>query len=647
MRSSVQRDLLILLALVALARLPFLNEAVQGDDVYYLLLAENVRVDPWHPMQMGFRLQGETVWAAGHTRPPGNAYLLAGLLSAFGAMNEPAFHAVYGLFSLLALVGVYFLAKRFTERPLVAALCVAAAPPFLVNGNKLESDLPMLALLTCGAALLVHKRFLAAALALAGAAFFGYQTVFVLPVLAVWVWLEARRSATAWVALASGPVLLFAWQLFERAAAGAAPAEALAGYFSTYGLLALERKWRSAQALQGHLGLLVSPLILLPGFLRVARVELSAAAAIALGQTLLLEGYSSPERALFWLAASMGLALLFYALRKSARGWSEVGGLPALWLTLFFLAAVAVFYAGSARYLLPLAPAAAILAANLRVPRGWLVAGLATHLALGLALAKSEYDYANAYREIASEIGPAGRGRRVWSSAEWGLRYYLGSELGAEPLLAQQEVPAEALVVESRLAAAIPYRASGSRRPVFEREIATGLVPLRTIGPESRTGYSSSEFGVLPFGIGPGVLDTVTVVEVGRAEPTLSYLKMNDPRADEHLLGGFFPADGADWRWMGPAGAAALVVPPGAVAFEVEFHIPEEAPARRIEVDIDGGPVAAEEYRTTGGYTLHAPVELELGEVATIAIRASPAFTPAGDGRELAIVMIGFGFVPP
>ncbi|MEZ5365083.1 MAG: hypothetical protein R2748_22840, partial [Bryobacterales bacterium] len=63
MLSATKRDLLILFALAVFVRLPFLDEAVQGDDVYYLLIAENARVDPWHPMQMGFRLQGETVWA--------------------------------------------------------------------------------------------------------------------------------------------------------------------------------------------------------------------------------------------------------------------------------------------------------------------------------------------------------------------------------------------------------------------------------------------------------------------------------------------------------------------------------------------------------------------------------------------------------
>ena len=147
---AVKRDLLILLGLVALVRLPFLDQAVQGDDVYYLMLAENARVDPWHPMQMGFRLQGKTVWAAGHTRPPGNAYLLAGLLELFGGVDEAGLHGAFAVFSVLSLVGGYFLAVRFTSHPLIATLCLAVTPAFLVNGNKLESDLPMLALLCCG-----------------------------------------------------------------------------------------------------------------------------------------------------------------------------------------------------------------------------------------------------------------------------------------------------------------------------------------------------------------------------------------------------------------------------------------------------------------------------------------------------------------
>jgi hypothetical protein len=639
MRSSIARDLLILFALTVAVRAPFLDEAVQGDDVYYLLIAENARVDPWHPVQMGFRLQGETVWAAGHTRPPGNAYLLAALLAAFDGVREEAFHAVYAMFSLLALVGAYFLARRFTERPLVATLCVAATPAFLVNGNKLESDLPMLAFLTLGAALLVHRRFAGAAIALAVAAFFGYQTAFLLPVFAVWVWREARRSPLAWAALAVGPALLAGWQLFERAASGAAPAETLAAYFGSYGLLAVERKLRSTQSLLGHLGMMVSPLILIPAFARTAKFELAAAAAAAAAQALLLEGYSPSERTLFFLAAWTGLALLFHAARNVTR-------LPALWTLFFFVAAIAVFYAGSARYLLPIAPALGVIVANMRVSRALLTIGLAANFTLGLGLAAAERRDANAYREIAKQAAVLAKGRRVWSNAEWGLRYYLGAFAGGDSLLMQQNIPSGSMIVESSLAATIPYRVEGSRRDLLSTEIETAALPFRTIGPGSHTGYSSSEFGVLPFGILPGSVDRVTIREVGRPQPTLSYLKMDDPAADEHLLGGFYPSDGAEWRWMGPEAAALLKASDQPSEFVMRFHIPENAPARHVEIEINGDRAVSQDYQATGGYELRTPVHVAPGAPVRVVLRASPSFTPPGDGRDLAIVVIGFGFEP-
>ncbi|MCB1022327.1 MAG: glycosyltransferase family 39 protein [Acidobacteria bacterium] len=464
MLSPLKRDLLILFALAVLVRLPFLDEAVQGDDVYYLLIAENARVDPWHPMQMGFRLQGETVWAAGHTRPPGNAYLLAGLLSVFGGMRETAFHAVYALFSVAALWGCYFLARRFTDQPLVAALCVAAAPAFLVNGNKLESDLPMLALLSVGAALLVHRRFGLAALALAAGCFFGYQAVFLLPIFAAWVWLEARRNPRAWLALAIGPALLVAWQLYERAAAGTAPAQALAGYFSSYGLLALERKLRSVRALQAHLGLMVAPLLAFAALWRRSRPELAVGLAAGVVQALLLTDYTPTERLLFAATAGAGVAFLLYCVRNLARLRATAAAIPAIWALVFFSAAMAVFYAGSARYLLPLAPAVGILVANWRLERPWLIAGLGLNFAVGVSLAWVEHGQANAYRDIAAQVASLSQGRRVYSNAEWGLRYYLGELAGSEPLLGNQIAPSGSLIVQSALAAAIPYQVEGVRR---------------------------------------------------------------------------------------------------------------------------------------------------------------------------------------
>lgn len=151
----MRRDLLLLIAAVILLRLPFLAQAIQGDDVYYLLIARNAQVDPLHPMQMGFRLQGELVWAAGHTHPPLNAYVLAGLLAVFGEVKEFYFHLFYIIFSVITMTSMYFLAHRFTTKPLLSCLLLLAVPSFVVNGNKLEADLPLLALWLSGFAFFI------------------------------------------------------------------------------------------------------------------------------------------------------------------------------------------------------------------------------------------------------------------------------------------------------------------------------------------------------------------------------------------------------------------------------------------------------------------------------------------------------------
>ena len=624
MRPS-SRDVVLLTLVVLALRLPFIGQAVQGDDVYYLLLAENAQVDPWHPMQTAFRLQGETVWAAGHTRPPGAAYILGALIALLGPPGEVSFHLAYILFSLIAVLAMYALARRFTDRPLLATLLFAAFPAFIVNGNKLEADLPLAAFWTLGLALVAWGRYRAAIPALGAAGMLAYQAVFATPLVALWAWREARGRKAAWAAALAAPATLAAWQLFERATSGAAPAAVLAGYFAEYDLYALQTKIFSTLALLGHLGWMAAPVWVLIAWKRRRVAIAGLVVGVGIAVTLPNE-YLFIELFIYSLCAACGAGVLLAAAVDARRGdWL------AFWVVAFFAAAVVVFYAGSARYLLPLAPALAI----------WLVrqkplwAAVGVHAAVSLLLAVSEYGYVNQYRDFARELAETQPGR-VWSNAEWGLRYYL-SELGGEPLLRDQSVPAGATVVESDLAAAIPYGVAGGKQELLRAEIATG--PVRLIGKGSRSGYSSSQFGVLPFGLGGGVIDTVTAYKVGAADPTVSGFRMVDAEADAHLLSGFYPSDGADWRWMGPRGTALLRVPDtGARELVFEFHIPEDAPARRVRVAVDGVTVADETYAETGGNVLRAPVSVTPGVAVRVVITAEPSYSPPGDGRELAVV---------
>jgi hypothetical protein len=641
----MRRDLLILLGLVLLIRLPFIAQPIQGDDVFYLIFANNALADPLHPLDTSFRLQGEVVWGAGHTRPPGVAWTLAALLTAIGGVREIPLHAAYIGFSLLAIFSVYFLARRFTERPLWAALIFAAVPAFVINGNKLESDVPLLAFISLGTALLVHRRYLLSAGAMAAGAFFGYQIVFLVPVMAHWAWHRDRARSTAWLAVFAAPAALVLWQLAERATAGSAPVEVLAAYARSYDLLFGERKLRSAAALLGHLGFMASPALVAVGWLWRGRTLLPIAALAGIAAGFSLAGYSWAERGLYALAVGCACAVLGLAVRLVVRRREEDEGFLGAWVLVCFAGAVALFYAGSARYLLPLAPALAILAARRVSSKAWLAAGVGCNLALGLALAAAEYSYDEQYKSFVEDLRPDVAGKRIWTNGDWGLRYYLG-QLGGEPLLAGQELPSGAVLVTSELSGAVPIGFSGSRQPILTREVATGTIPLRTIGRGSRSGYSSSEFGVLPFGIGGGVIDRLEADELGLPQPTDGYLLMNSPAAERQLLSGFYEVQSDAWRWMGPSGSAILAIPESAGSFKLDLYVPDNSPARRVRVEAGGRLLLEQTLDGPGSHIVEAPITRPPGDAARIVIRAGPAFFPPGDERELSIVVNSFGFRP-
>ena len=75
-----RQSLLLFLGLVLLIRLPFLNQAIQGDDHIYLTEAQHALIDPLHPNDVKYVFLGDEVDLRGHSHPPGNAWPLAGLL---------------------------------------------------------------------------------------------------------------------------------------------------------------------------------------------------------------------------------------------------------------------------------------------------------------------------------------------------------------------------------------------------------------------------------------------------------------------------------------------------------------------------------------------------------------------------------------
>jgi hypothetical protein len=697
----------LLAGLVLLIRLPFLAQPIQGDDVYYIAMARNGLVDPLHPMQMGYVYQGQHIWMAGHSHPPLNNYILLLLLSVFGEVRETAFHAVYLLFSLLAVGAVYFLARRFTARPLPAALLFLAVPAFVLSGNKLEADVPFLALWLVGFALFVHERPLWAALPLGLAGLAAYQAVFAVPILAWWFWRAkpgGRWALRQWpyaLGMFAPVIFLGAWQLFEMASGAEMPAAQLAGYHSSWNLAGFERRARNALALTIHLGWFLFPVLAVVAF-RLRRwiwtlLIFAASAVIAMAST---EGYTLGEKMLVAVSFGVGLSILVGSvarLRKSAPGakgllartparapFGTSGGTNgadserflAAWLVLFFASALAAFYAGAARYLLPLAAPLALLAAR-TAAKPLLAAGVAVQLAFSLLLATAYYQYVSQYRDFARQVQPLVESRRLWFNADWGLRHYLEA-IGGEHVLAHRPVMPQAALVTSRLGGVASVQTLGNRREVLRADIRTGAIPLTVVGVGSRSGNASAGFGLLPFDYGEHLLDEIVAEVVGVPQPSVSYLTMAAPEAEDHLMLGFYPLEQNEWRWIGPRAMAVLRAPdsgvedrashdseasgaasPGSNApdvepasglearpavFELSFYIPELAPARTVTVEIDGTAAASETYAGPGTYTLQASSNVTSGQAVVVEISVDQAFRVAGDSRELGIIVTALGF---
>ncbi len=618
---------LAILALVFALRLPFLHQAIQGDDVLYLTEAEHAQIEPLHPMHAREMFRGQMVDMRGHSHPPLNGWILAALLAWFGDVREVPFHLAYTLFSVIAAMGMWSLARRFSNKPLAATLLFCVVPAFVVNGNSFESDLPCRACWMSAVALFVFAVDRRSGWALAGsvvasalAGLAAYQAIFLTPILAAYLLDRRSRWRAGWIATLAAPGMLVTWQLWERATSGAMPAAVLAGYLNSYNFEALAVKARSTVALMVHLGWIVSPVLVLAAIRSGSRWQWIVAGLGAAAAAL------HDPNPLFWISVGCGVWLLARCVGRDFLG---------LWVLTFFTGAVIVFFAPSARYLLPLAAPVAILAANAVGPRV-AAAGIVLQLALSLSLAIVNYQHWGQYREFAATLRKDAATRRLWINSELGFRFYLEAE-GGLPFAQGQAIQPGDLVVTSALASPLPV--GMPMAPLSQSEIRPAI-PLRLISLDGRSAYSAASRGLLPFDVARGPIDVIRA-EIAIA-PTLSYLDPHDPQAKSQIVSGWFP-DG-DHSWMTGAATVLLKVPPGAPSLEVTFYVPDSAPARHVRLAVNGQTAAEKDLPGPGLNKLTAPAPSGMSSIA-VTVSVDKTFSVPPDERSLGMIVTGIGFL--
>jgi hypothetical protein len=282
-----------------------------------------------------------------------------------------------------------------------------------------------------------------------------------------------------------------------------------------------------------------------------------------------------------------------------------------------------------------------LLVSRLRVR--WLAIGFAAQLALSLALATVNYQHWDGYRRFARQIRAATAGHRVYIDGEWGLRYYMEAD-GGLPLergATGHVLRAGDIVVSSQLAYPIAFTAPTA--PIAEQAIRATL-PLQLIGLEARSGYSTATKGLRPFDISTAPIDIVRAEVVLDRHPALSYLPMNAPEAPAQIISGLYDVESGAWRWMSGSAVVLLKSPAQPLPIEAVFTIPDRAPARHVELLLDGRVAASETYGGPGAYTLRSPPQSPAGETATVTLTVDRTFSAPGDRRELGVVVAGMGF---
>ncbi len=506
--------LLVLLAVALLA--PFAGKAFHIDDPLFIWTAKHISVHPGDPYGLRVNWYGfpqamhEVMW-----NPPLSSYYMA-LAGSIMGWSEPALHLAFLLPAVLAVLGIHSLAGRFTDRPLVAAIIAVLSPAFLVCATTVMCDILMLAFLVWAAALWVkgieaeNKGALwGSAFAMAACVLTKYSGIAAMPAFVVYAFLR-RRWSGGWM-----------W-------AFAVPAAALAGYLSFsvvsyghagFGEAVTQSRTAKTIAANAFIGLAfiggcIAPLMFVAPLLW-SRWAIAAGAVVAFAATLGLRVAGSGPSVSTWaipvhfgvfVAAGVGLGalcVLDYRRRKDAASLMLV-----VWAAAVYIFSSFVSWSVSGRYILPLVPAAAILAARAIdarydkrpvAPRSLAVA-LALAAVVGLAVSWADYTHARSAREAAHRLSIqfAGHPGGTFFQGHWGFQYYM-QELGFAPLnmVSPSVSPGDIIVmpVNGSNTAPVPRRVS-TELPALDFPTASWVTNMHIV---SGVGFHTSAWGPVPF----------------------------------------------------------------------------------------------------------------------------------------------------
>jgi tetratricopeptide (TPR) repeat protein/4-amino-4-deoxy-L-arabinose transferase-like glycosyltransferase len=557
--SNAEKHPRITIALFILLGLgPFLNKAVHMDDPLFVWTAQQILKHPGDFFGFAVNWYGDTksIFLI-NMNPPGQSYLLAGVMAIFGDQEIPL-HAAMMLVAFAAAAGIFQLAQSWCERPLLATLLAMSTPVFLVSATTLMCDVPMLALwiwavvfweraLKNGAA----GNYLTAGILAGLSVLTKYSALTLLPLLFVLGALRIKRPGWWLLWLAVPVVMIEAYQLWTAKLYGL-------GLLSEASLYAARNRSVMGGGLESraifgpaYLGACLVPVLFLAGqlwnrrTLLIAGPLLLAVAFAAVKITGIGSDLSWSFRLQMVVVLIGGIHLLLLAVVELWQRRDPISLLLALWIGSGFLFAGILNWTVSSRSFLPLIPAAGILVArrlarkHSEPPRLCTFAPpLVISAGLGLLVAGADFSLANSAREAARQLAAKyiTPSNQLWFQGHWGWQYYL-QKAGATPVDKTRTVlaPGEIMIMPSNNTNLVP---PGSNDVDIVEVLAIKVLPwLSTDHSVLGAGFYGTGIyitrGYLPFVFGRVPEE---IYYVCRARQILSFTAPEQGQVDEALI---------------------------------------------------------------------------------------------------------------
>lgn len=556
-RARWDRAICALATVLCLA--PFLNKAYHIDDPYYLWIAKHIVANPadYYGIELNWYGTPMPVYAM-HASPPLAPYVLAAAGALLG-WQEPVTHAVYVGFAILFVLSSYAIARRACTRPLLATMLTLATPATLVTSTNVMLDLPMAALFTSGIAVWLWASdsgrtlgWVASGLLIGLAALTKYFGIAAVPLLGAYM-LVRRKQVGTWAfsllipVIALGAEQFITYLLYEKSTllnAGNIASESRQLATSPVFLVLLTGL--------SFVGGCLVPLTMfgvgtawrrpLPT-LALGIVALAAASWVYLAQGALVGGvtWELPPVSAIQLGLFIfgGLYLMTLVVWDWSAHRSPESVLLACWVLGTFVFATLINWGVTARSILPMAPAAALLvtregdrlASGSRLQRGLESALVGACFAISLAVGWADFKWADSIRQAGRQYSSY-RDRvpgTLYFQGHWGFQYYM-EEGGAKAVDFQNPrfQAGDVIVIPQNNANVLEM---GGDVPVDVRTTAFPAVSwLAVMSMPLGAGFYSDRWGPLPYAFGSVPADTYHAVYI---------------RPSESVSGGSPPANGA------------------------------------------------------------------------------------------------------